>query len=143
MAEDERAVHALIHLSLSFRRVIARYLMDEFGLKGLPADIFILMTASRALLVRDLVMILGVKASAISAALNDMQERNLVTRRRSPGNRRTVSIELTQFASFAAQQAAELQRHWWGSLTSDIAESDLHVLSRTLAAMSCSGQALR
>jgi DNA-binding MarR family transcriptional regulator len=139
--EHDDVAHALLRASSAFRRLTAQRVKEACAVTGIQADILLLLAAEPALLGNDLAEMAGVNASTISHALDAMEKRRLLTRKRCSEDRRIVHIVLTEPAKRIAENVLDITQGVMIALTAGMSRSDLQAMQRCLQQVAQNGQA--
>jgi DNA-binding MarR family transcriptional regulator len=131
----DNVAHALVRTTSALKRLTTRHVREEFAITGIQAEILMLLAAEPSMLGNDLAAVVGVNASTISHALDVMEKRGLLTRRRCTDDRRVVRIALTAQARRVARRTIEISQRILDALTTGISKSDLQALQRGLKRM--------
>jgi len=105
-ARDRPLLDLLVHMSLRLR-LRGIDLESTTGLFGRELDLVALLTASGPTSVKSLVADLGLPRSTMTAIVDRLQERGLVTRHPNPQDRRSVVLEATPAANNALKRYRE------------------------------------
>jgi DNA-binding MarR family transcriptional regulator len=127
--------HTLVRTANAFRRLRTQRMKEEFNITGVQAEILVLLTEEPAMLSNDLAAVVGVNTSTICHAIDAMERKNLVTRKRSMEDRRVVHVALTVRAKRIALRTIEVTGHTLDALTAGISKSDLKAMQRGLTQM--------
>lgn len=97
---ETKLLELLVHTSLRLR-IRGADLETATGLVGRELDLVALLAASGPTSVKSLVADLGLPRSTMTAIVDRLQERGLVTRHPNPQDRRSVILESTETANAA------------------------------------------
>ncbi|MBE1160842.1 MarR family winged helix-turn-helix transcriptional regulator [Dyella acidiphila] len=134
-SKHDHVAHALVRTAAAFKRLTTQRMKDEFAITGIQAEILMLLATEPSMLGNDLAAVVGVNASTISHALDALEQRQLLTRRRCTDDRRVVRIALTDQAKRIARRTIAITQHILDALTAGISHSDLQALQRGLRRM--------
>ena len=107
-SRDRELLELLVHMSLRLRlRLRGIDLESSTGLFGRELDLVALLTASGPTSVKSLVIDLGLPRSTMTAIVDRLQSRGLVTRHPNPQDRRSIVLEATPAAFEALRRYHE------------------------------------
>lgn len=95
---EDGLLHAMVGVSLKLRLLNVQ-LESTAGLSGRELDLVTLLTTLGPTSVKNLVVDLGLPRSTMTAIVDRLEERSLVTRSRNPQDLRSVVLEATPAAS--------------------------------------------
>lgn len=105
-SRDRELLELLVHMSLRLR-LRGIDLESSTGLFGRELDLVALLTASGPTSVKSLVIDLGLPRSTMTAIVDRLQDRGLVTRHPNPQDRRSIVLEATPAAFEALRRYHE------------------------------------
>ena len=81
---------------------------------------------------KDIVEFRGIAKSYVSAGISSLEERGYIERNFKDGNRKTIHLTLTKYASDAIRDGREVQKQFFGKLKNGITEEEMKAIQSVL-----------
>ncbi len=78
-------------------------------------------------IMRELAEELGVAVNTVTGIVDELEEMNLVSRQKSPKDRRIIRVELTESGRSTFQEATDLTRRFMGNMLESLTEEEQEI----------------